>query len=500
MPSATTPPALHSPRLAGARVTSAGEVTGLAALGEDFWTAFAARLRALGATPEHAVESLRVGRASEALPRQPLPLWHLRRRDDAAATALRLFFLSDDVAAEAAEAALGALFEPSLAAGLLARAGGDVACPFRFAYVEDLLLLSDPLDGDDADAVMGAGATTAALARLARPSGPVSSLLDLGCGAGTLALLFATRAARVVGTDVNARAIALARLNAALNGRAVDWRQGDLFAPVAGETFELVVAQPPFVPRPAGVDVATYLHGGARGDELALRVLAGLPTHLAPGGRGVVLAMWPQLEGDPLAARVGRALADEGLGVTLFAGAPFELDDWCTMCAVRAHPSLGPEFDAGAIALRAHLGDLGVDGFSLAAVVVERRGADGRGWSTTFPGLAMDRLAAAHVEATLRAQRLAAGPDAPLLAATLRVPAGATFHRDGARFEQRFGDDAPWPTLVFDDLTYAVAATLAAATDVGAAVDAMAARSGAPRPDIVRAVRLALARGVVAVA
>jgi SAM-dependent methyltransferase len=480
------------------------DVSRLAALDEGFWTALAARLRAIGATPEHAAESLRVGRASEALPRQPLPLWHLRRRVDAAATALRLFFLADSVGAEAAQAALGALFEPGLGAGLLSRADGDVTCPFRFAYVEDLLLLSDPLDGqrdDDADAVMGPGSTTAELARIARPSEPVASLLDLGCGAGTLALLFAPRTARAVGTDVNARAILMARLNAALNARAVEWREGDLFAPVAGETFELVVAQPPFVPRPAGVLGATYLHGGARGDELALRVLADLPASLAPGGRGVVLAMWPTRAGDPLAARVARALGADALGITIFAGAPFELDDWCTMCAARAHPSLGPEFDESAIALRAHLGDLGVDGFALAAVVVERR-AEGRGWSTTFPGLAMDRLDAAHVEATLRAQRLAAGPDDALLEATLRAPVGATFHRDGAdaaRFEERFGDDAPWPTLVFDDLTYAVAATLASAPDVRTAVDSMAARAGAPREDILRAVREALARGVVAV-
>ncbi|MDB4982933.1 MAG: hypothetical protein JWM82_3685, partial [Myxococcales bacterium] len=187
-------------------------------------------------------------------------------------------------------------------------------------------------------------------------------------------------------------------------------------------------------------------------------------------------------------------------GVTIFAGAPFELDDWCTLCAARAHPSLGPEFDASAIALRAHLGGLDVDGFSLAAVVVERP-ADGGAWSTTFPGLVMERLDAAHVEATLRAQRLAAGPDAALLGATLRAPGGATFHSDGAvpaRFEERFGGDAPWPTLVFDDLTYAVAATLAGAPDVRTAVESMAARAGAPREDILRAVRQALARGVVA--
>jgi SAM-dependent methyltransferase len=459
--------------------------------GDPGWAALGARLREIGVTPEAASAALRVGRASEALPRHPLQRWSLRRRDDDAATALRLFFLADGVDADAAARALGASFEPALAAGLLLRAGDTVTCPFTFAFADELLVVSDPLDGggDAADLVMGPGATTAELARLARPTGPCASVLDLGCGAGTLALLYAPLAARVVGTDVNPRALAFARANAALAGRDVEWRQGDLYAPVEPETFELVVAQPPFVPRPAGAAEATYLHGGARGDELARRALAGLPARLAPGGRGVVLAMWPRTGGEGLAASVGGA----GLGLTIFEGPPFELDDWCTACVAREHPRLDDAFDAGVVALREHLGALGVTGFSLAAVVVER--VDGaRGWSATYEGVAIERLAAADVELARRAQRLAAGPDDALLAARLGVPAGASLERGRVRF----AEGAPWPTLVFDDLTYAVAVTLAAAPDVRAAVEVIRAQSRAPRADILAAIRQALARGVVA--
>jgi release factor glutamine methyltransferase len=71
-------------------------------------------------------------------------------------------------------------------------------------------------------------------------------VLDVGCGAGTLALVAASRGARrAVGVDLSERAIELARFNARLNGVAAEFRAGDLLAPVRGEAFDLVVSQPP---------------------------------------------------------------------------------------------------------------------------------------------------------------------------------------------------------------------------------------------------------------
>jgi methylase of polypeptide subunit release factors len=474
------------------------DASGLARLVASDWRALADRLRTIGVTPAHAAEALRVGPASGALPRQPLRLWHLRRRDDAAAVALRLLFLRDTVDGDAAARALGATLEPCLAAGLLMQTADGISCPFELAFAEELLLLCDQLERGG-DAIMGPAATTAELARIARPLSQRSSLLDLGCGAGTLALLFSAHARRTVGTDVNARALHFARVNAALNGHEeIEWRTGDLFAPVANEAFELVVAQPPFVPQPPGAPNAAYLHGGARGDELALRLLAGLPARLVQGGRGVLLAMWPEVAGEGLAARVVRALGAEGLGVTIFQGPRFELDDWCTSCAAREHPTLGADFDASVIALREHLGGLNVQGFCLAAIVVERT-LDTCSWATTLPGVALALLDSTHVEAALRSQRLAAGPDSRLLAARLVAPAGAVFLRDAPnRVLARYAADSPWPTLTFDDLTYAVAATLAAAPSVRAAVATIHAKFGAAEAEILGAVRQALVRGVVA--
>jgi SAM-dependent methyltransferase len=175
---------------------------------------------------------------------------------------------------------------PAFAALRSVFCGGD----FHVRWVRDLLLFSDYLDSE-ADAVMGAGETTAILFSAAAPRTRLQAVLDLGCGAGTLALLLARNAERVIATDINPRAVALAQYNAAVNQIAnAQFRTGDLFAPVAGEVFEVIVSQPPYYP---GSEL-TFLHAGPRGDEIASRVLDGIPAALASGGRALVFTSWPE--------------------------------------------------------------------------------------------------------------------------------------------------------------------------------------------------------------
>src|SRR6185295_16402497 len=79
----------------------------------------------------------------------------------------------------------------------------------------------------------------------------VARALDMGTGCGIQALLAAQHAELVVATDVNERALAFADLNAALNDLDnVETRAGSFFEPVEGETFELVVSNPPYVISP----------------------------------------------------------------------------------------------------------------------------------------------------------------------------------------------------------------------------------------------------------
>ena len=156
-------------------------------------------------------------------------------------------------------------------------------------------------DGVHPQQVLGVGAASLTLAA-ATPRDRVRRTLDLGAGSGIQALLAKDHSESVVATDANPRATAYARLSAALNGQQVDARTGDLLEPVAGELFDLVVSNPPFVIGPAARYV--YRDGGRDGDELCRRLVQDLPRHLAEGGHAVLLANWLHVEGEDGDARV----------------------------------------------------------------------------------------------------------------------------------------------------------------------------------------------------
>jgi release factor glutamine methyltransferase len=122
-------------------------------------------------------------------------------------------------------------------------------------------------------------------------------ILDLGTGSGIVAISLALEcpSATLVAVDVERGAISIARNNAGRLGATIDFRQGDWFAPVSGETFDLIVSNPPYVaegdphlerdglpfePRIALTD------GAAGGDGLACirHIVATAPSHLKPGG------------------------------------------------------------------------------------------------------------------------------------------------------------------------------------------------------------------------
>jgi release factor glutamine methyltransferase len=128
--------------------------------------------------------------------------------------------------------------------------------------------------------------------------GAAAAALDLGTGTGAiaLALLAARPSWRAVATDLSPDALALARENAARARLAerVEFREGDLFAPLAeGERFDLVASNPPYVPSAAlaGLqaevrdhDPKLALDGGADGLEVVRRLAAGAAGALKPGG------------------------------------------------------------------------------------------------------------------------------------------------------------------------------------------------------------------------
>ncbi len=111
-------------------------------------------------------------------------------------------------------------------------------------------------------------------------------VLELCTGTGALALTAAARGARrVVAVDRCPRAVLAARVNARLNALDVEVRRGDLFGALApGETFDLILANPPYLPAPEVERPDPRWDAGADGRAVLDRILAGAPRHLRPGG------------------------------------------------------------------------------------------------------------------------------------------------------------------------------------------------------------------------
>jgi HemK-related putative methylase len=121
----------------------------------------------------------------------------------------------------------------------------------------------------------------------ARVVGADADVLDMGTGCGVCAIFAARLARRVVGVDINPAAVRCAGINARLNSleQRIEVRQGDLFAPVAAERFDLILFNPPFLQGTPRDD----RDRAWRSPDVAERFAAGLPTHLKPGGSALVV-------------------------------------------------------------------------------------------------------------------------------------------------------------------------------------------------------------------
>ncbi len=236
-------------------------------------------------------------------------------------TLVRLFLLQTVVPRASAEAALPGLVEELRSERLVEHSADEVTalvdCRPYAADDRDLWVLSDLTPGLDgspnrvgADHVLGISPASTSLAQLTLRH-PVDRSLDLGTGCGVQALHLAEHSREVVATDVNPRALWLARLNAGLNrAESVDVRAGSLFEPVVGERFDLVATNPPFVISPPGGDRLTYRDSGLPGDQVVERIVRSGPAHLTEGGWLQVLANWAIVRHRPWDERLGAWLAD----------------------------------------------------------------------------------------------------------------------------------------------------------------------------------------------
>ena len=163
------------------------------------------------------------------------------------------------------------------------------------------------------DQVMSVGTDSRWLAR-ATVRRPFNTALDLCAGSGIHALLAASHTKNVVAVDINPRAALCTRFNTQASGLAnIETAVGDLYEPVGNKRFDLITANPPFVPSP--VNSIGFRDGGQSGEDVLRRIVAGLPYHLEQGGIAQIVT--------ELGERPGEALSDRLR--TWLAGAPMDI-------------------------------------------------------------------------------------------------------------------------------------------------------------------------------
>ena len=318
----------------------------------------------------------------------------LRRRLESEGTLntlVRLFYLGDPIAEERVAKALKPVPVDLLArAGVLRREKAGLRATAKLTPVQGLFVFGDfapegEMEQLPSDHVLGVGAASVTLAALSVRR-RVESVLDLGTGAGIQALLAARHATRVLGTDLNRRALNFALMNARLNGvENVDFREGRFFEPVAPDRFDLVVSNPPFVISPESR--FAFRDSGLSGDAVSEHVVSGAAAHLTEHGYAVMLINWHHPTEDGWEERPRQWVDQSGCDSWILR---FSTADPLTYAAEWLCPT--EAYNAGRHA--EHLDDwmryyreLGIQWISAGAVILRRREAT-RNWvrCDTVPG------------------------------------------------------------------------------------------------------------------
>jgi hypothetical protein len=332
---------------------------------------------------------------------------YLRRLEQGTklATLIKLFLLDVAVPTKEAARALEPLtLERVEAMGLVERRGKETRAVVNVFPSGELVFTSDMYEGDKtpgrADHVLGLSISSRVLSSLTVRR-PVGSALDLGTGSGVQALAAASHAGRVVGVDINARALRFGRFNALLNGfRNIEMREGSLFDPVEGETFDLIVANPPYVISPETEFI--YRDSGLPGDSFTEGLVRRLPEFMNEGAFATVLLEWVHPPQEEWSQPLRRWIEGSGCDALLV---HYMSQDPLSYAAAWNH-ELRRDPKAYGAALDRWLDydrRLGIEQIAWGALVLRKRAGDN--WvRTVAPGARRIGEAAHHVDRVFEAQ------------------------------------------------------------------------------------------------
>ena len=366
-----------------ARTTRAGGSQGwLPSDDDDAIAALRQVLSQAGYTGEVIRETLGIT-AEVSFNRSDLPIYLRRLPECRLSTLIKLFLLGATVnGTEVARSLDPAQLEIVERLGLVESSGAGVKGTVGIIPYDGLFLCydrSEDLEVTPADQVIGVNPTSVTLSSLTVRM-PVRSALDLGSGCGVQALLAARHSGHSLGVDINPRAIRVATFNARLNDIPnAEFRQGDMFARLPEETFDLVVSNPPFVISPESRFL--YRDSVLTGDAVCSEAARRVPPLLSEGGFATILCNWAASGGDvEWWSRPLEWAADTGCDAWVLR---HRTEDPLTYAATWNRPLQVLDPPAYSSALDRWLGyyrELGITAINYGALIMRKRSSGGSNW------------------------------------------------------------------------------------------------------------------------
>jgi hypothetical protein len=389
-------------------------------------------LRQANYTDRGVVEALGIEDVHSLSGREVSLLLHRTRRMAPLDTLIRLFLIGVPVDPEWARRAVAPMkLDQWTRAGLVRMQEASVVAEVQMLPFQDLVLAFDQprriQRSRAANYVMGVGSSSLTLASLTvRRTSRLT--LDLGTGCGFQAFQAARHSDQVLATDRNPRAVSLAAFNARLNDLAnVDCLQGDLFEPVQGRRFDLIVSNPPFVISPETHYI--YRDSGMHGDEVSRAIVRQAPQFLREGGYCQILCNWAHVAGQDWQQRLATWFEGTGCDAWVMRSHTLESGDYAAKWIEHTERDDPGQFSRRFDQWMEHYGQHRIEAVSAGLVTLRRRSGasnwfradDGAEKILGTAGEAIARgfelrdfLEAAQGDEWLMSQRLRVSPDVRL--------------------------------------------------------------------------------------
>lgn len=380
--------------------------------------------RASGFNEVSITERLGAGELNVRIPEERLTHFYNTAEPTPLNWLIRWFMVGTEISRADAEKALPPdILARLLRTGFLVENEGVLSAPLRVSPFADFLVASDHVgklpEELAGELVTGVSIVARRLLRFTARE-PVGRVLDFGTGCGIQALFAAKHAERVIGTDLNPRAIEYSRLNSVLNGvENTEFRQGNGLDPVAGERFDQIVANPPFFITP--VSSLMLRENPMELDNFCRTLLRDGAALLSEGGTMQMVFEWVEIKGESWQQRMNQWVAGTSCDawvLKLYTNTPAEYAERRAIeCTWEKPEERQPFFDNW---LRFH-GERGVTNINGGLVAIRKRAANNWLRCETAPFSSQDNLGE-HIPDTFATEEfLQVTDDAALLQSMPRM-------------------------------------------------------------------------------